>query len=182
MDARARIEWFNTCYEHYYDPLLARARCYAGRDVIVRNELEDIVIETYEIAWERYEELRTHPNMMGWLTKTVYNKLDNFNTRGSTRLARRSISVEEEAFFVEDEQAARKFETWAQQEEHREIIDRILKMLTQSEREIFEDYFVRRKTATDIMRKTGTTLSSVRAAIRRIRKKAQDARGKERGN
>lgn len=176
MGAKAKNEWFNACYEKYYDPLLARARSYAGRDTLMRNELEDLVLETFEIAWNRYDELRDHPNMMGWLTVVIRNKLDNFNTRGSTRMARRTLSMDEEkTCFIEDQEATRRLEAWYEQEEHREKIDLLLDLLTMNEREIFEEYFICRKHAPDIQRKTGLPLSSIRATIRRIRKKAKNA-------
>ncbi|MDO5377183.1 MAG: sigma-70 family RNA polymerase sigma factor [Clostridia bacterium] len=181
MDERSK--WINACYEQYFDSLMARARCYAGGDALVRNELEDCVNEAFEIAWRNYEELRNHPCMIGWLTKTTYNRIDNFSTRGSTRIARRSVSIDSETTKdLEDREAARRLESWAEQEEHRALIERIIRMLTQSEKEIFDHYFIHGRTAPDIMEQTGYSLGRVRATIRRIRKKAKNVMGGEAGD
>ena len=42
-----------------------------------------------------------------------------------------------------------------------------------NEKEIFEDYFIREKSAKEIQHASGGTLEGIRAAIRRIRKKAR---------
>ena len=49
----------------------------------------------------------------------------------------------------------------------------ILKMLSLNEKEIFEDYFMCEKSAREIQQAKGGTLEGIRAAIRRIRKKAR---------
>jgi hypothetical protein len=49
----------------------------------------------------------------------------------------------------------------------------ILKMLSLNEKEIFEDYFMCEKSAREIQQANGGTLEGIRAAIRRIRKKAR---------
>ena len=47
------------------------------------------------------------------------------------------------------------------------------KMLSLNEKEIFEDYFMCEKSAREIQQANGGTLEGIRAAIRRIRKKAR---------
>ena len=58
-------------------------------------------------------------------------------------------------------------------QEQREKIEMILKMLSLNEKEIFEDYFKCEKSAREIQQANGGPLEGIRAAIRRIRKKAR---------
>ena len=74
---------------------------------------------------------------------------------------------------IEDKRAQKRLEEWYEQQEQREKIEMILKMLSLNEKEIFEDYFMCEKSAREIQQANGGTLEGIRAAIRRIRKKAR---------
>ena len=74
---------------------------------------------------------------------------------------------------IEDKRAQKRLEEWYEQQEQREKIEMILKMLPLNEKEIFEDYFMCEKSAREIQQANGGTLEGIRAAIRRIRKKAR---------
>ena len=104
---------------------------------------------------------------MGWLTQTVYNKIDNLRMRASTKMSRQAADIDDPAVMqIEDKRAQKRLEEWYEQQEQREKIEMILKMLSLNEKEIFEDYFMCEKA-------NGGTLEGIRAAIRRIRKKAR---------
>ena len=74
---------------------------------------------------------------------------------------------------IEDKRAQERLEAWYEQQEQREKIETILRMLSLNEKEVFEDYFIREKSAKEIQHASGGTLEGIRAAIRRIRKKAR---------
>lgn len=177
MDDRERTEWLNACHKKYYDALIVRARSHAGKGTLSQDQLEDCVIETLEIAWDRYGRLRHHPSMLGWMTRTVYNKIDSIIARASARGERRAVCVDDESVRqIVDVKETQRLEEWIEREANREIIDRIISTLTQSEKEIFDQVFVQEKKAGQIARETGATLGSIRATIRRIRKKARKLR------
>ena len=104
---------------------------------------------------------------MGGLTQTVYNKIDNLRMRASTKMSRQAADIDDPAVMqIEDKRAQKRLEEWYEQQEQREKIEMILK-------EIFEDYFMCEKSAREIQQANGGTLEGIRAAIRRIRKKAR---------
>lgn len=140
----------------------------------MRNEIEDCVIEAFEMAWNKYDQLKHHPCILGWLTQTVYNKIDNLRVRASTKTSRQAVDIDDPAVMqIEDKRAQERLEAWYEQQEQREKIETILRMLSLNEKEIFEDYFIREKSAKEIQHANGGTLEGIRAAIRRIRKKAR---------
>lgn len=140
----------------------------------MRNEIEDCVIEAFEMAWNKYDQLKHHPCILGWLTQTVYNKIDNLRVRASTKTSRQAVDIDDPAVMqIEDKRAQERLEAWYEQQEQREKIETILRMLSLNEKEIFEDYFIREKSAKEIQHASGGTLEGIRAAIRRIRKKAR---------
>lgn len=181
MSESAKTEWFNACYEQYFDLLLVRGRGYVGWDPVVRRELEDCIIETFEMAWERYDELRNHPCMAGWLTVVLYKKIDNLRGKSATKSARRSVSIDAETTGeIEDKETTRRMETFFDREEDRALLARIVGLLSRTEKEIFDSYFVQSRPAKDIMQGTGYSVGRIRAAIRRIRKKARRAQKENR--
>ena len=60
---------------------------------------------------------------------------------------------------------------WADQEDARESIARVLSILNDRERQIVQDYFVNHMSASDIAQKEGTTVSAIKSVIARIRQK-----------
>ena len=54
MSTQDRDKWIHECFVENYDILVVRARRRAGNDPILRNEIEDCVIEAFEMAWNKY--------------------------------------------------------------------------------------------------------------------------------
>lgn len=174
MSTQDRDKWIHECFTENYDILFVRAKRRTGNDPILRNEIEDCVLETFEMAWRKYDQLKYHPCILGWLTQTLYNKIDNICMRASTKTSRQAIDIDDPAVTqIEDRKAQKRLEEWYEQQEQREKIETILRMLSLNEREIFEDYFMREKSAKEIQQTNGGTIEGIRAAIRRIRKKAR---------
>ena len=175
MSIQDRNQWIHECFAENYDILVVRAKRRAGNDPILRNEIEDCVIEAFEMAWSKYGQLKHHPCILGWLTQTVYNKIDNLRMRASTKkTSRQAVDIDDPAVMqIEDKRAQERLEAWYEQQEQREKIETILRMLSLNEKEIFEDYFMCEKSAREIQQASGGTLEGIRAAIRRIRKKAR---------
>lgn len=174
MSIQDRDQWIHDCFAENYDILVVRAKRRAGNDPILRNEIEDCVIEAFEMAWSKYGQLKHHPCILGWLTQTVYNKIDNLRMRASTKMSRQAADIDDPAVMqIEDKRAQKRLEEWYEQQEQREKIEMILKMLSLNEKEIFEDYFMCEKSAREIQQANGGTLEGIRAAIRRIRKEAR---------
>ena len=72
MSIQDRDQWIHECFAENYDILVVRAKRRAGNDPILRNEIEDCVIEAFEMAWSKYGQLKHHPCILGWLTQTVF--------------------------------------------------------------------------------------------------------------
>ena len=100
--------------------------------------------------------------------KTVIDRLEERIKENKYSKNRRGSLMQ-----IEDKRAQKRLEEWYEQQEQREKIEMILKMLSLNEKEIFEDYFMCEKSAREIQQANGGTLEGIRAAIRRIRKKAR---------
>lgn len=173
MTDKFATQWIEELFDMYYDELIIRGNSYIHNDSILKNYVEDCVLEAYELAWKKGQVLQVHPSILGWLTKTVYNKLDNVKTSASVRMARTSLDYEtEQAHSISDPDAQRQLELWYTNHEHQESLNKILSTLTKSEQEIFDDYFTRQLKIKQIASRRGVSLAAIKATIRRIRKKA----------
>ena len=111
MSTQDRDKWIHECFVENYDILVVRARRRAGNDPILRNEIEDCVIEAFEMAWNKYDQLKHHPCILGWLTQTVYNKIDNLRVRASTKTSRQAVDIDDPAVMqIEDKRAQERLE------------------------------------------------------------------------
>ena len=50
MSIQDRDQWIHECFAENYDILVVRAKRRAGNDPILRNEIEDCVIEAFEMV------------------------------------------------------------------------------------------------------------------------------------
>ena len=66
-------------------------------------------------------------------------------------MSRQAADIDDPAVMqIEDKRAQKRLEEWYEQQEQREKIEMILKMLSLNEKEIFEDYFMCEKSAREI--------------------------------
>ena len=77
-------------------------------------------------------------------------------------MSRQAADIDDPAVMqIEDKRAQKRLEEWYEQQEQREKIEMILKMLSLNEKEIFEDYFMCEKSAREIQQANGGTLEGI---------------------
>ena len=92
MSIQDRDQWIHECFAENYDILVVRAKRRAGNDPILRNEIEDCVIEAFEMAWSKYGQLKHHPCIWGGSRKRFITRLIIFGCAHRRRcLDRRRI-------------------------------------------------------------------------------------------
>ncbi|MDO5378405.1 MAG: sigma-70 family RNA polymerase sigma factor [Clostridia bacterium] len=175
MDKKS--QWLDDLHRRYYDTLIVKGNAHIDYDPVLRGSVEDCVSEAFLTAWEKADKVKRSENPYLWLLGTVYKKLDNLRTKSSTKTSQRAVPLEaEQAIKVCDPDAERRMEAWYTENELKDVLKRLTDLLSQKECEVYNDYFVREKRAKEISREQGMTLGAVRAAIRRIREKAERIR------
>lgn len=176
MGALDKSEWLTHLFQEYYDILIIRGAKYVAHDPILYETVEDCVSDTFLLAWDKSEELEGCAYILGWLTKVLYNKLDNVRTSARVRIGRNAYPLDaEKAKEIEDTQALDDLESWIESDSSQEVLLHLLSLLSKNEAEIFEAYFLEGKHAREIQYAKEMSIEGVRAAIRRIRKKAKTA-------
>ncbi|MBR1930456.1 MAG: sigma-70 family RNA polymerase sigma factor [Lachnospiraceae bacterium] len=64
-------ESFTVFYKEHYDELCR----YVEKRLLQKDFTEDIVQDTFTVAWQKYDRLLVHPNQVGWLKLVAKYKI-----------------------------------------------------------------------------------------------------------
>lgn len=148
-----------------------------------RAQAEEIVQDAFMSAIARWEQLRGHPNLYGWLLTTCRNKCQSMVRRD---LNRQRITGVQVAYDDEEELSSGKHTgadpaiarqqdailRWLEATEAREKLETLQAQLSPLEQRVYAEYFLHGSTLKDAARKLGIKMEAVNDAVRRIRRKA----------
>lgn len=161
-------------YGAYYDRVRKYARRFVGCNRAWLPLAEDCVQETFEKAMRQHEKLAGHPNPCGWLLRTCRNLLLDRLRRERGRSAADGAEAPQAA--VTRERVLEDFQRWVSRLETLDGLKTLLQRLTKREREVYHAYFAMGRSAEETAREHGISGDAVRAAVKRIRKKARGLR------
>lgn len=150
--------------------LCSRAVSYQAR---YHELIEDCIQETFVLAAARWEELREHPNIRGWLVKTCLNLLkDRQKEYGRRqRLLRRWWTAEAR----DSREQGDDLERHIRQEAARTALEKLMETLTPEENRLYAAYFLERQTMKSIAAREHMTENQVKNILKRIRRRARKA-------
>lgn len=170
----SRREAFVTeLFDQYQSMLRTICWRYVGYERLFADMIDDSILDTFVQAYSSYECLRSHPNVQGWLITTCLNRL-------KPRISQVRSREKHCAFSIDDHQAPQlsSGEAWEErnilQLDARDQIDELYKALTETERHVFQEHYVQGFTLKEVARHQHKSLASVKASLRRIKKKAID--------
>lgn len=121
---------------------------------------EEMAQEVFYMAYEKWDELQNHPNIMGWLYKTAQNLSKNYNRKSDNRV----VSLEDCV-----EYSVPHFEENAYKD-----VDLLLSMsqtLDEEENQLMMWHYYGGYSIAEIAQHLGTSESNLRVRFFRIRKK-----------
>lgn len=146
---------FSEWYTENYDTV----RKYAAVVMREGSLAEDIAQDTFLEAWNKFEVLRNHPNVKGWLIKTAYFKVNN--------LIRKRSRAEQLTFGNGHPEGV-----WEEQGYRVKELELVLKAwLSMEEKKRFERVFLWGYSAADVAVLEGITENNARVRISRLTKK-----------
>lgn len=143
-------------YNHSYDPLI-----------------EDCIQEVFIELAKEIESLQSHPAIEGWIMTTCRHRLMTSLDKERRRSKVTAFSIDDSYADIPDPSPSL-IDAWADQEEAKESIARVLSILNNREQQIVQDYFIDHLPLQDIADKEGTTASAVKSVIARIRQKLRN--------
>lgn len=154
-----RMEFIRVLYEEEADGLYSFIKKFGIR----REMAEDIVQETFCVAIKRVEELREHPNPVGWLYVTARYVM----LKESKKLKKNEIQCSLNA--LENQLYDTKAETMLTSMEE----DRICSVLTKEEYKILDLIYNKGYRGKEVAERLEINRSTLRVQIFRIRRKLQ---------
>lgn len=157
-------------YDRYYDSVFRFCAMIIDYDPQFYSLIEDCIQDTFEKALIHYEGFKDYSNPVGWIALTASNRL-------KSEIRKQKMHNEYIISLAVNSENMRAFSDGTEHVLDRiALIDRITsiyEMLSQKEKVIFHEYFIKEKKMTEIVEDAGLSLNAVRSGIRRIRKKAQ---------
>lgn len=169
--SEARNKLLESLYSKYYDSVFRFCVVIAEYDKQYYPLIEDCIQDAFVKAILKYDDYKNYKNPMGWIARVASNRLRSEirkeRDRRKTMFSRMQVKSEDMVFFADD--VEKKLERAAMKED----ILRIYQMLTDLEKTVFHEYFLDGKTVKETADNSGLSENSVRAAIRRIRKRSK---------
>lgn len=165
-------ERFSSLYTEYYGTLLRFCKRQLEDLPELRMDAEDLVQETLLTAAIHFDQLQEHENIGGWLMKTCYYRIGNAKKNCFVR--RKNTMVHLDAADAPEIGDMRNcLEEWLNQCESDEILEALYHVLTDTEEDVFDDYFVENRKIREIAANRKISVSAVKNTLHRIRHKAK---------
>ena len=146
-----------------------RVHAFAWRKINDYHIAEDITQEAFIQVYEKLSSLRNPKQFDGWLYVIVerlcidWIKKNKLNTQSLQNTPKETL---EEAFYMDYESKHREMETV---ERYREIVQKLLNKLPESERTVFTLYHLGDMTAKEVAKTLGVSVNTVKSKLRRAR-------------
>ncbi len=131
-------------------------------------DADDAVAATYKIAWEKFDEVRTHPRQAAWLYRAAQNVLAN-QRRTTARIAARVEHLRGDIHTNPDRHQVADVAAIAEQYAEIERLYRAIDKLSDIERELIRLTAFEELSHPEIAEVTGIAVKSVRSRIFRAR-------------
>ncbi len=167
-----RNEYLDALFLQHRDRLIKYCLRVVRYDPRYTGLVEDWVQEAFLSATEGYDAFMDSPNQFGWLARCCKNRiLTELRNRNARReLAGTHISLENNAEVPASVDYVLRLLNKTDAEDR---LNQLCEALTQSERLVYDAYFVKGYSMAETAELTGLTLSAVKNAVQRIRKKAK---------
>ena len=160
-----RDEFIRELYEKYFDTVKKYCLPKLGFD---EEAAADCAHAVFDKAGEKYEKLKSHPNVLGWLMVTAKHLVKKSWSKG-TREASRRVTLELAARLPDPRDPFDAVEM--SEADIKRITAEVLSGLDPREREFYELCFVKNLPFAEIAERTGVTEKAARAKLARIKLK-----------
>lgn len=169
-----RNKFISILYETYYDRLSLFCQRMTGYRPELLLFVEECIQDVFHTAIKKYALLANHPDVEGWLFRSCINRMNNLLKTYYGRKKRHAYSIDSKsvAELYDPNDSFRRME---EDEAYQEILERIYALLLDSEKDVFDQYFLVGLDVERISKYTDKSSSSVKSTIYRIRKRLKNA-------
>ena len=162
-------EWFRGVYETYFDRLQKHLYNRAGGNGLLAQQMEDCLQDVFITLWTHREQCRKHPNLGGWLMKTLrYNYLQRLERMkreqklGGVSLDQPLDREADQSDSLLDELAEMAFEDWGP-----DALERVRAEVGEEDYALLLAYYRRQIPSDQLAAQMGTSLHGLRMRVSR---------------
>lgn len=163
-----RDEFIRMLYEQYYEMVFKYCLPKLGFD---NDAAADCVHAVFDEAEKKYEKLKEHPNIPGWLMTTAKHKLHK-SWRRRTRETLRNVPIELACALPDSRDPFDAVEL--SDSDISEITEAVLSGLSENELEIYRLFYVENLSFAETAEKLGITEKAARARLARVKAKLKN--------
>ncbi len=170
MSEMERNKFVTLLYEYYFDRLILFCQRMANYRPELMPFVEECVQDVFHTAIKKYTKLVNHPDIEGWLFRSCINRMNNVLKTYYGRKKRHAYSID--ADNVKDLfDPNNSFQCLEEEQAYWEVLERIYTLLLDSEKEIFDQYFLENRNIDQISKRLGKSTGSIKSIIYRMRKR-----------
>lgn len=168
-DIERGIEFVHKLYEHYYFLLYRYALPKMDFD---EDAAANCAHAVFDVATKNIDKLRCHENIGGWMMRTLKNTISDYYK------TRRRHATKEAIYFGMTPKYDFSFELWLDNtisdSEIQEILHEIMDLLGDSEKQIYQLFYVENKSIKDISEMLCISEGATKMRLMRLRNKIYD--------
>ena len=172
-----RDSFIHKIYNEYYTKLENMClQKVSNIDSAYGDLISSCIQDVFMLAYQSYDILVEHENVEAWLKKTCSNRLIPYKIRLDEKKSK-IVPLE----LVDHMQLINELdvsETVVNAISSQEFLEKLMPLLSESEKEVYVSYFVEHKTIEDIANKRNSSVASVKMVLNRIKNKGKRAREK----
>jgi len=172
-DAVHRGDRLSRLYEEYYDYLVKYCMRRVGYAPELRSLAEDWSQDAFQVALIKGDAFLNHPNHRAWLIITCERKILHHIEKEKRRGTKRAYEIDaQDEPMIED--CNSRVDRSTERKEAASYLHEICEMMSDDEYAVYMDHFENELTVKDVAAKHGKSENAIKAAIRRIRRKARN--------
>lgn len=168
-----REAFFVDAHRKYHYKMENVCRAYVQYNEEYRSLIDESIQETYLTAVKNYKELKAHPALEGWFIETCFHRFSTALAKYRRRQAYHQVSMNDDKAAPQAAETVDNIDTWWQNENNTNQLQRILDVLSEREAQVYHEYFEDEKSMAEVAETQNTTVSAIKSILARIRKKAR---------
>lgn len=168
-----RENFVTELFDRYHTMLRTLCWRYVEHEKIFTDIIDESIQDTFLQAYSSYDRLRNHPNVQGWLITTCFNRMKPRIKQVRSREKHRAFSVDDPQAPQLSSEEAWEERTVSQLDDYNQI-DELYTVLTETEKQVFQEHYVQGFTLQEVAQRQYRSLSSVKASLRQIKIKARN--------
>lgn len=170
-------QFFTKAYHRYARKLEHMCLKYVGYQEEYRSIVDESVQETFLRAVENYDNLNavTPSHLEAWLVQTCWNRFRTELKKYRRRKRRHAVLPDKGEPYLSAEQLQNILERYFENLHKQEIIDKLLQILNERERDIVDRHFFQGLSFEEMAKQDEITVGAVKSVLARARAKLKKA-------